>query len=372
MFRTVRPTGSWFNNHLLFVLGKLTDCRPLQGVDLTRVTNEVLKLAGISSKHPPWKTNGKKALSPARLVGFSHRNLREAYKPNGWLTVLKEDGTWALSWLGAKRARELQGTHLPKWRPKTVQDRKKASGAKIEVIDASQGETLTAQWLREQEPALSEKLIKYLGGRYVTSREHNLLEEHIQTFYKNLIERDSLRSRLEEGQNIPFSKICVYARNSTNSQIRDNARRPLHRIMQGARTKKEREAYMSLEDWSRRIHVKQSDPWSQWTWNEDDESWVKSLEEMPDPSAETTIEEKIGFEQGFAAFLAALKKRAPSQANEYLSILQDRFVMEMSIKECAEKRGISRNQAATMIRSARKIVIREFEHGSLAQDLGLS
>lgn len=279
--------------------------------------------------------------------------------------MLMDDGTWALTLQGARESATIDKAALPRY---TTPPKAKPKKPKITVVvprRAPQDCNLTAKWVREHGQKLYDKLERYLKPRFPTSHSQGLIEEHIQTFLTAFISRDSLRSRLERGEKVPLSQVCVYCRNSVNSQIRDNARRPLHRIMQGARTKQEREAQMA-EGWTQQVFVRGGG----FQTRGEDEEWVNPTESLVDESTLKTLDEKLAFDEGFSSFRAALRRRAPSQADDFASILEDRFVLEMTIKECAEKRGITRNQASSMLRTARSIVAREYERGSLSHDLG--
>ena len=382
-----RPTGRWFRLHLLFVLGELCDSEPFTGADPDLITTRVLELAGIDPEDPPWPVETR-ADEPRRLIGFTFRNLRPGYKKFNFLTMELDDGTWALSVLGSEKSKEIDPAKLPKYKErKPIMEviRKKTSKVTpppivaaptpptIKVIEPRlipRDTNLTAKWLRENGKAVYAKLHKYLSPRFPTSREQQLIEEHIQNFLTAFVARDSLHSRLERGEKVPLSQVCVYARNSVNSQIRDNARRPLHRLMQGARTKKERDSHLGVEDWSQRVFVRQGD-FMKSKWNDEDEAWTNPMESLSDDSTVKILDEKLAFDEGFTSFKKALRRRAPSQAEDFAAILEDRFVMDMTVKECAEKRGITRNQAASMIRTAKNIIAREFDRGTLAKDLGL-
>lgn len=384
MFRANRPKGRWFNHHLLVTLGKLTGNDPFVGVSPQKVVNKVLTLAGIDPDNPPWmvETRGD---SPQRIVGFTFRNLRPQYRKIGFLTVKMPDGSWALSVQGAEKAAALQSAKLPKWKGKTAVEVLQAAHANkgnpkfkrkttIEVVTPHRlpGEgNFTSRWITEQGKEWRDGLCRYLAARFAVSRESQLIEDHAHKFIADFIERDSLlkhptlRAKIEEGKKVSWSQIYVYGRNNTNSQIRDNARRPLHRIMQRARTKKERDKEaLTKNNWAQCLSIK-----SPLRLTEADD-WTGALESLPDETSVEAIEEKIAFEEGFSAFHRALKRRAPSQADEYVTLLEDRFVKEMTVRECAEKRGITRNQAASMLRTARSIVIREYDRGRLRHELG--
>lgn len=411
-----RPTGKWFRLHLLYVLGQLCESEPFTGADPDLTTTKVLELAGIDPDDPPWPVETR-ADDPRRLIGFTFRNLRPGYKKYNFLTMELDDGTWALSVLGCAKAKEIDPDRLPKYKPqKSVTEVLSNAQAKAGVSSVYEKVTdltlenvstlvsvaaqappptpvstaikvveprrvpkdcnLTAQYLREHGRELYARLSKYLSRKFTTSREQGLIEDHIQTFFAAFINADKLGPRLERGEKVPLGQVCVFARKNVISQIRDNARRPLHRIMQGARTEKERKdakdalkANPDIESWSQRVFVRQGD-YMKSSWNAEDETWTNPMEALSDDSTIQILDEKLAFDEGFSSFQKALRRRAPSQADEFADILQDRFVMEMTVKECAEKRGITRNQAASMLRTARNIIAREYERGTLRKELG--
>ena len=364
----------WFRLHLLYALRQLSHAKAFVGANPQETTTRVLELAGIDPKSPPWPVKSRTD-DPRRLVGFAFRNLRPGYKKFNFLTIVLDDGSWALSALGLEKAKEIDAAKLRAYKPrKLVSDvfRKTKPAPAIAVIEPRRLPNdcnLTAQWVRQHGKKLYDKLDRYLSARFAISREQGLIEEHIQTFLAAFVSRDSLRSRLENGGKVLLSQVCVYARNSVNSQIRDNSRRPLHRIMQGARTKKERENHIEVEDWTQRVFVNQGNFAKMQGLAEGE--FADPLALLADESTLQILDEKLAFDEGFSSFLQALKRRAPSEANDFASILEDRFVMEMSIKECAEKRGITRNQASAMLRTARGILVGEYERGTLRKDLGL-
>jgi len=365
----------------------MTDHEPCVGVSRDEVCQQVAVLAGVDLTNPPWPVETK-ADDPKRIIGFAFRSLREGYCGKSPYLVIQtkrsapaHDDVWGLSFAGAQASREVSGvtsvTSLPLPREKPTEFAPKVAVIvrapkirvkKADVISAvsvpakpRRHQNETAKWVAARYPKLMKKMTQYLGSqRFAVSRQTQQIEDHIQHFLMNFIRRDALRSSFEQGKNVTLSHICTYLRNSVFSQIRDNARRPVCRVYHGARTAKERESYVSSEDWASRVYV--PGPFPSFIRNDDGEERNFSMEHIPDYAPVQQVEERIAYDKCSLVVREMLKRRSPSEGLELAILFEERWVMEMTVRECAERRGITRNQAQAKLRAIKSFIEEEREY----------
>jgi hypothetical protein len=370
---TSRPTAASFRPHLLRALGALTNFEPYVGASREAVCTKAAQLAGYDLHNPPWEVKTK-ADDLYRILGFTFRNLREKYVgKNPCLTVqvprseAGKDDTWALSYAGIAEARNADIKPVPAKKTKAkVKPPRVAISVPQEPLKEvlvrreKQASNETSSWITENYEKLYKKMRQYLmKNRFAVSRETQQIEDHIQHFLMSIIGRNGLKKDLIQGT-CSISKVCTYLRNNVYSQLRDNARRPVCRIYHGARTAKERDSYVSQEDWARRVYV--PSPFPTRTRNEDGEETAFPMESMPDVAPIQQIEEKMSFDSCSEVILDMFKRRSPAEGEELAQLFFDRYVLDMTVKECARRRGINRNQAQAKLRVAKSYIEMEMPY----------
>jgi hypothetical protein len=110
---------------------------------------------------------------------------------------------------------------------------REASG---EVSDSN----LTRDWIGQNAVALREYLLRFLPNHLPISKKGDMIEDHIQTFLLNLMNRKALDEDLRKGVEPPFSKILLYAKRSSYSQIQKMGIDAHTRTFFGAKTEVDR------------------------------------------------------------------------------------------------------------------------------------
>jgi len=102
-----RPTASFFYEAVLLAIGYRTGFKPLEGVEMDVVLDEVLIIVGIDPENSPWPLKGRQGLY--RRIHYAFRNQREGYtgQSRPVYTVQLDKGVWALSEEGAAYAKKL-------------------------------------------------------------------------------------------------------------------------------------------------------------------------------------------------------------------------------------------------------------------------
>lgn len=387
--RAAKPTASWFHDHVVVALGRLSQAKPFVGFKPGRVIGLAIELAGIDPENSPWPIHAPKHQGLDRKVQHAFRNQRPDTNGSAYagtrapLCALMPDGAWALMVAGVERYKELLGSPLPQISEYLAGNNKKKRKPK-KVIDLQGHRNLTAKWIHEQGAPLRDDLVKYISLKMPKSRDFEQIEDHVNEHLTLMVHRDALRDRILDGVEITFAHIRGYCHNTAKSDIRNNSRNPVCRTFHGAYTAKERAEFRDRQvarekaeedgEFSVPVRVRQTvQPWQRGPhFDHEEESWVHPLEEMPDPAGIQEVEDEMAFEQAFKALRAVLQKRCPGSAEQYTQVLYDRIVMEMTVKEIATKIGVTRNQAASMLRTAKSIIKREVAagRGGLREILG--
>ena len=78
----------------------------------------------------------------------------------------------------------------------------------------------TAEWMKAHGKLAFESITKFLNGKMVRSKELGVVEDHIQTLFTRLIERDTLSQFLAEGRTVKMSVLRVWAYQSACTELR--------------------------------------------------------------------------------------------------------------------------------------------------------
>ena len=200
-------------------------------------------------------------------------------------------------------------------------------------------------------------------------------EDHIQTFLTNLIKRDALATRIEEGHSIPLSQVCNWCRRSAYSDIRGDGRDPVTRTLHGALT---RDEWERLEDtnWTTEVvptTINQSDKLSlgssfgMGTWDPDN-AGANAVDYLV---SSDNVESDVANTEAFQVTMDAVSKAISDHLrgkghdeNLHKRILFDRFVAKLSMSELADKYSIPKEQANVMVSRIRKAVRKANDKGS--------
>jgi len=340
-----RPTASSFHQAVVYLIGKLSGWKPYITVQASDVLDDALSLVGIDPKHPNWPLTGRDGLY--RRVGFAVRNQcrKHCGKRPALCTILGKN-EWALTALGVAEAKTLK--------------------AKFEgTTTPSHGPNVTAKWIADNYKALYERLHSYLERKMPVSKEKRKVDDHIQTFFVNLINRDGLRTRIEEGESIPYSQVCAWARRSAYSEIRDEGTEPVCRLMHGALTKKEIGDY-DPANWTTEVipnTINQSgvlgvNPYAS---HSEDDGGVEVMDFLADEhNMEDEVLDENAFNWALESIADVLNEEIDAEKDPawHTELMVDRFVVGMTVKELAEKHGIDRNKATVALGRIRKAVLR--------------
>lgn len=343
-----RPTATTFHQSVVYLLGKLSGWKPYVSVPAKDVLDDALRLVGIDPDTTDWQLEGRDGLY--RRVGRAVRNQCRTHCGNRpALTTIFDKNEWAVTAVGLVEAKRLKATFEGQ-------------------IQLSSGPNLTAKWIEENYRALYERLHSYLGRKLPKSAARNKVEDHIQTFFTNLINRDGLRSRLEEGKSIPYSQVCAWAKRSSISEFRDEGTEPICRLHDGALTKKEQGDY-DPSNWTTTIvprTINQSENLGVNVYA-DDSNGDAPVETMDYLADETDVEAEVLDEDAFHEALKAVGAALQAEISEdkdpdfHTQLVRDRFIDGLTVKEIAEKYGIDRNKATVALGRIRKAVARHRE-----------
>lgn len=78
----------------------------------------------------------------------------------------------------------------------------------------------TAEWMKAHGKLAFESITKYLDGKMVRSKELGVVEDHIQTLFTRLIEKDTLSQFLADGRTVKMSVLRVWAYQSACTELR--------------------------------------------------------------------------------------------------------------------------------------------------------
>jgi len=344
-------TPSWraslFHDHTLLATAELSDFKPYEGVSERSVIERVLHLSGIGDS------------SEARFA------IQQGIVQIGLVGRDGDDGV-VLTLSGVNKAKDLVFDGLPRLTEPVV-PRRRHRMAVVDLTD-DPNVNLTAKWIEKQGQPLIDKLIVWLGSKMRRSEELGQIEDHVQQFLLNMVKRDSLRTALLTGESISLAKIKGYVYNQGKTDTRNNGRNAVCRAIHGALTPKEVKARKTLVEPTVRVpRSAKAHENPNFTWVRDaapmDGNSSVPMENIQDVASITQTEQKLAFDAGFKAVQDILRRRAPKNAEQYGEVLYNRIVLEMSVREISEHMGITRNEAASRLRTAKNIISREREAG---------
>jgi hypothetical protein len=336
-----------FSDHAILALGELAEFRPYSPVSEHSTIDRILHLAGLM-KEPALVEIVTKALVQPGLVG-------------------RVGDGMSLTLAGIRKAIDLVFDGLdPVERTQAPHGRRSRTRLKVIDLTDDPNVNLTAKWIEAQGQPLIDKLRLWLGAKLKRSRVISQVDDHVQQFLLNMVKRDALREALLSGETISLAKIKGYTHNQGKTDIRDNSRNPVCRAIHGALTPKEQAEHKTRPPITVRVSrptKAHENPNFTWAPSDNAEGATVPMEDIEDITSIDLMDQKLAFDTGFAAVEDVLRRRAPHNADQYTAVLYNRIVMDMTVREISEHMKITRNQAASLLRTAKNIIQREREAG---------
>jgi len=349
-----RPKESLFYAPVIYLIGKLSGFKPYVGVDHRLIQDDALRLAGIDPENCPWplkSTSSKKRDGLYRVVHFGWYHQTRQYREENEATCCKpldpdskgKRGYWALTELGAKRAKALREVYEGQ-------------------IVLSAGPNATAQFLGDNWERLYEKMTTALCRKMPRSKELDKIDDHAMNWVEKIIQRDGLRSRIREGKSIAPSQVSGWARKLAYTQIRNEGREPVCRVFHGALTPKEVKALAEV-DWTEEViprTVNESEVLCHNQYAAHSESdWLEdTTEALQDTHSTALVEETIANNEAMEVCLDQIGSILMAEISDELDpefhrqLMHDRFVRGLTVREIAEEHGLDFNSEENRIKIA--------------------
>lgn len=356
-----RPKESLFYPAVVYLIGKLTNFQPYVGIDHALIRDDVLRLAGftllynddddsVTEREPIAATDGTyvwplKDTSSRnrdglyRVVSFAWYHQTRQYreecdalccKPSDQNSIGKR-GYWALTDLGAKKARALREIYEGQ-------------------IVLSAGPNKTAKFLGENFDRLYGRITLHLRQKMARSEVFDKIDDHAMNWIERVIQRDGLRTRIEAGKSIPPSHVCAWARRGAYTDIRNEAREPVARVFYGALTPKEVREFAEI-NWTELViprTVNESDILchNQYAAHSEDDYVSDPIESVMDTHESALVEDAVSNSDAFEHVLSLVSEIIADQIEEeadpefHQQLVHDHFVKEMTVQEIAEAHGL--------------------------------
>lgn len=267
----------------------------------------------------------------------------------------KARGEWALTELGVKKAKAL---------------REKFEGR----IVLSAGPNATARFLGDNWDTLWGRVTLHLRRKMPRSEEFGKIEDHAMGWMERVMQRDGLRSRIEDGKSIPPSQVQAWARRGAYTDIRNEGREPCCRVFHGALTKKEIALY-DPSNWTEVIiprTINESDNLSVNTYAEHSENDFVGdpIDNLRDDHVTADVEGSLLNEDAFNNVLDHVAEILHDEIDPDLDptfherIMVERFVKEMTLDEIAAAHGLNNKREVTVsLNRVRDVMLRAREEG---------
>lgn len=342
-----RPTASTFYDPVVYLIGKHTGWKPYVGVDHTIIRDDAIRLAGITLEHEGRR--GRDACSKQRdglyrRVHFAWRNQRNGYCGSRQALCAKpisgNRGEWALTREGVRHAKSLRDVYEGKFR-------------------LSCGPNATAKFLAKDFRGLYDRLTLHLRRKMPKSDALDKVEDHAGNWLERVIARDGLRKRLEQKRPPAPSQMCAWVRRSAYSDIRNEGREPVCRLLHGALTKAEIALY-DVTNWTTTViprTINESEGFQGTRYAEHSEDDV-AVGDMTDSLADLSdMEESFASSDSFEHIIERVASVLHDEIDEddadwHLNVALDRFVRDMTVREIAESRGLSYEDGRVKITKA--------------------
>lgn len=349
-----RPTESLLYAPVIYLLGKLSGFKPYVGVDHRLIQNDAIRLAGFTlleeegealsatngTVHWPLKsTSSRKRDGLHRVVHFGWYHQTRHYRtgtealcgrPLDPATKGKR-GFWALSQLGVKKAKALRSVYEGQ-------------------IVLSAGPNVTARYLGDNWGRFYNRATSALRRKMPRSEVLDKIDDHVMNWAEKIMQRDGLRSRLDQGKSIAPSQVSGWARKAAYTEIRNDGREPVCRIFHGALTPKEVRA-LKETDWTEELvprTLNESDilNHNQYASHSESDEVGNPTESIRDEHITAQVYDAVAGPDAFEFCLDQVSKILMEEISEDLDpefhcqLVHDHFVKEMTVREIADTHGL--------------------------------
>ena len=250
-------------------------------------------------------------------------------------------------------------------------------------IVLSAGPNVTAQFIGDNWDRLYERMTVHMRRKMPRSEYLDKVDDHAMNWIEKIIQRDGLRSRIEDGRSIAPSQVAGWARKAAYTEIRNEGREPVCRVFHGALTPPEVKAFAEI-DWTevvipRTINESEQICHNQYAAHSEDDYISDAIESLADDHPTTQVEQTV---VGFDAMDAVLDQISDIIADEiseefdpefHRQLITDRFVKEMSIREIAAEHGLDfekdQNRIKVAISRVRDVMLRHRDDGAFDEFL---
>lgn len=255
---------------------------------------------------------------------------------------------------------------VPSHSEKEVRKEPIEASSKIKKVPKRRAkESLTSFWVRSQGSQLRKKLVAYLQRKLPKSQSMCKIEDHVQTFLANMIDRGSLDERIARGEKIYTSQVCVWCRRSAYSDLRKESRNPVTRTLHGTMTRDERDTLEKV-NWTEQVVL---NPSERRATTKDEDGRLVSMDLLPSEDGSIDVVEN---EQAFRyvmgrvekAIEIALKHRKDTEIHK--AILIDKFIKNYTVPEISVRHNLPIKQVNANIQRIRKAVRRANDRGAFS------
>lgn len=372
-----RPKESEFYLPMVYLLGKLTGFKPYVGVPHEKIQDDVLRLAGFEieldddgqpvraadAAGNSWRlhsTDSKTRDGLYRVVHFAWYHQTRQYRPESKALCAKpwssKRGQWALTELGVRKARELRAEYEGK-------------------IVLSAGPNVTAQFIGDNFDRLYDRVTGHLRRKMPRSEIFDKIDDHAMNWFDRIIQRDGLRTRIENKRSIPPSQVCAWARRGAYTDIRNEGREPVCRVFHGALTRPEIAQY-DPSNWTTEVvprTINESERLAINTYSEhsEDDYVGDTIDNLADDHVSARVEDAIldgdAFEHVLERVAQILHDELDASQDPafHEQIVHDRFIKEMTLQEIAAAHGLGddEDQVNVALNRVRAAMLRAKDDG---------
>jgi hypothetical protein len=373
-----RPKESLFYAPVIYLIGKLSGFKAYVGVDHTLIQDDALRLAGFDPEDPescPWplkSSSSKKRDGLYRVVHFGWYHQTRHYRPETEALCCRpldpatqgKRGFWALTDLGVKKAKALRALYEGK-------------------IVLSAGPNATARYLGDNWGRFYGRGTLALRRKMPVSEALDKVDDHFMNWVEKVMQRDGLRSRIEQGKSVAPSQVSGWARKAAYTEIRNEGREPVCRVFHGALTPKEVKALKEV-NWTEEViprTVNESDILCHNQYAAHSESdWISDpTEAIQDEHPTAQVFNAVADPEAFEFCLDQIGKIIMDEIAEefdpefHRQLVHDRFVKEMTVREIAEAHGLNfateENRIKVALSRVRDVMLQAREEGDFDEFL---
>ena len=321
------PKPKEFVPALLKVLGQLTNNTADKWVNYNVVLEPVIRLVGIDPDDCPWPLRGKDPSSVARNITYAYRNNKEGYRSvNALFKKTEVSKVWALTDYGVQQAKLYNPDGASKLDSLEQEDILVSEDAtKVLYPILAPGENRSSLWIIEQGANLSKDLVSYASRRFSISYNIGLIEDHVNEFLCELVEKDKIGRFFDRHGLWPeIGEIKGWMTRNIITQIRKNGREPVCMSLHGALSKRGENLYKKVSNGE--VLSKKEKTWFEVRANEisktqnkisierDDNTKSVSIKDFVGGDLENEMESSLGFDSLITTIVSKLQSSDNSQA----------------------------------------------------------